>query len=37
MLQYLKEESITRLEMYENCMKFSMKHIVNIDALIESL
>ena len=37
MLQYLKEESITRLEIYEKCTKFSTKDIVNTDALIVSL
>ena len=37
MLQYYKDELITRLRIYEKCTKFSMKEIVNIDALIEYL
>ena len=32
-----KDELITRLRIYEKCTKFSMKEIVNIDALIEYL
>ena len=37
MLQYSKEELITRLKIYEKCTKFSMKDIVNIDVLTVSL
>ena len=37
MLQCYKDELITRLRIYEKCTKFSMKEIVNIDALIEYL
>ena len=36
-LQYFKNELLTRLKIYELCSKFSIKDIVNIDALIESL
>ena len=37
LLQYFKEELLTRLKIYEKCTKFSMKDIANIDALIESM
>ena len=37
MLKYYKDELITRLRIYEKCTKFSMKEIVNTDALIEYL
>ena len=37
MLQYFKDELITRLKIYEKCTKFSIKEIANIDALSEYL
>ena len=37
MLQYFKDELITRLKIYKKCTKFGIKEIVNIDALSEYL
>ena len=36
-LEYFKDEILTRLRIYDLCKKFSVKEILNIEALIEGL